>query len=46
MAQWPLDGGILQFVQLTAWGYLALVFYLIFEVVSMASSIKSAADRE
>jgi hypothetical protein len=26
------DGGILQFVQLSAWGYLALVFYLIFEV--------------
>ena len=26
------DGGILQFVQLTAWGYLALVFYVIFEV--------------
>jgi hypothetical protein len=26
------DGGILQFVQLTAWGYLALVFYLLFEV--------------
>jgi hypothetical protein len=26
------DGGILQFVQLTAWGCLALVFYLIFDV--------------
>jgi len=26
------DGGILQFVQLTAWGYLALAFYLIFDV--------------
>ena len=26
------DGGILQFVQLTAWGYLALVFYLLVEV--------------
>ena len=26
------DGGILQFVQLTAWGYLALVFYGLFEV--------------
>jgi hypothetical protein len=26
------DGGILQFVQLAAWGYLALVFYLLFEV--------------
>jgi hypothetical protein len=26
------DGGIVQFVQLTAWGYLALVFYVIFEV--------------
>ena len=26
------DGGVLQFVQLTAWGYLALVFYLIFDV--------------
>ena len=26
------DGGILQFVQLTAWGYLALVCYVIFEV--------------
>jgi len=26
------DGGILQFVQLTAWGYPALVFYLLVEV--------------
>lgn len=26
------DGGLLQFVQLTAWGYLALVFYVLFEV--------------
>ena len=26
------DGGILQFVQLTAWGYLALAFYVVFEV--------------
>ena len=26
------DGGILQFVQLAAWGYLALVFYILFEV--------------
>jgi len=26
------DGGILQFIQLTAWGYLALVFYVLFEV--------------
>jgi hypothetical protein len=26
------DGGILQFVQLAAWGYLAMVFYLLFEV--------------
>ncbi len=26
------DGGLLQFIQLTAWGYLALVFYLLFEV--------------
>jgi hypothetical protein len=26
------DGGILQCVQLTAWGYLALVFYLLVEV--------------
>jgi hypothetical protein len=26
------DGGILQFVQLSAWGYLAMVFYLLFEV--------------
>jgi len=26
------DGGIVQFVQLTAWGYLALVFYVLFEV--------------
>jgi hypothetical protein len=27
-----LDGGILQFLQLTVWGYLALVFYVLFEV--------------
>lgn len=26
------DGGLLQFVQLTAWGYLALAFYVLFEV--------------
>jgi len=26
------DGGILQFLQLTVWGYLALVFYVLFEV--------------
>lgn len=26
------DGGILQFIQLTAWGYLAVVFYLLFDV--------------
>ena len=26
------DAGILQLLQLTAWGYLALLFYLIFEV--------------
>jgi hypothetical protein len=26
------DGGTLQFLQLTAWGYLAVVFYLLFEV--------------
>jgi hypothetical protein len=26
------DGGILQLAQLAAWGYLALVFYLLFEV--------------
>ena len=26
------DGGIVQFVQLTGWGYLALVFYVLFEV--------------
>ena len=26
------DGGILQFLQLTVWAYLALVFYVLFEV--------------
>ena len=26
------DGGILQFLQLTVWGYMALVFYVLFEV--------------
>jgi hypothetical protein len=26
------DGGILQFAELAAWGYLALVFYLLFEI--------------
>jgi hypothetical protein len=25
------DGGILQFVELTAWGYLALAFYVVFK---------------
>jgi hypothetical protein len=25
------DGGILQFIELTAWGYLALAFYVLFE---------------
>jgi hypothetical protein len=27
-----MDGGILQFLQLTVWGYMALVFYVLFEV--------------
>jgi hypothetical protein len=27
-----MDGGILQFLQLTVWGYTALVFYVLFEV--------------
>jgi hypothetical protein len=26
------DGGLRQFLQLTVWGYLALVFYVLFEV--------------
>ena len=26
------DGGLLQFAQLTAWGFLALAFYVLFEV--------------
>lgn len=26
------DAGILQFLQLTVWGYMALVFYVLFEV--------------
>ena len=26
------DGGLLQFIELTAWGYLALAFYVVFEV--------------
>jgi len=26
------DGGVLQFVELTAWGYLALAFYVVFKV--------------
>ena len=26
------DGGLVQFVQLAAWGYLALAFYVVFEV--------------
>ena len=25
------DGGILQFLELTAWSYLALVFYVVFK---------------
>ncbi len=25
------DGGILQFLELTAWGYLALAFYVVFK---------------
>ena len=27
-----MDGGILQFLQLMVWGYMALVFYVLFEV--------------
>jgi hypothetical protein len=30
------DGGILQFLQLTVWSYLALVFYVLFEVCLLA----------
>ena len=26
------DGGVLQFIELTGWGYLALAFYVIFKV--------------
>ncbi len=25
------DGGLIQFIQLTAWGYLALAFYVVFK---------------
>jgi hypothetical protein len=37
------DGGILQFLQLTVWSYLALVFYVLFEVCLLASYIESVA---
>jgi hypothetical protein len=32
MARWPaFDGGLLQFIELTAWGYLALACYVLVE---------------
>jgi hypothetical protein len=30
-AMGAFDGGILQLIELTAWGYLALAFYVVFE---------------
>jgi hypothetical protein len=41
------DGGLLQFIELTAWGYLALAFYVVFKgcLDGLLTRIHRARDR-